>query len=56
MFSTCWGMELQISERARTSPSTPGSQLRTIPDCAHLAQEDATEEVLGHLIEFFSHS
>jgi pimeloyl-ACP methyl ester carboxylesterase len=54
-----WGEEdrwlpLEIGEKLHSS--IPGSQLRTIPECAHLAQEDATEEVLGHLIEFFSHS
>jgi pimeloyl-ACP methyl ester carboxylesterase len=54
-----WGEEdrwlpLEIGEKLHSS--IPGSQLRTIPKCAHLAQEDATEEVLGHLIEFFSRS
>jgi pimeloyl-ACP methyl ester carboxylesterase len=54
-----WGEEdrwlpLEIGEKLHSS--IPGSQFRTIPECAHLAQEDATEEVLGHLIEFFSHS
>jgi len=54
-----WGEEdrwlpLEIGEKLHSS--IPGSQLRTIPECAHLVQEDATEEVLGHLIEFFSHS
>jgi pimeloyl-ACP methyl ester carboxylesterase len=54
-----WGEEdrwlpLEIGEKLHSS--IPGSQLKTIPDCAHLAQEDATEEVLGHLIEFFSRS
>ena len=54
-----WGEEdrwlpLEIGEKLHSS--IPGSQLRTIPKCAHLAQEDATEEVLGYLIEFFSRS
>lgn len=31
----------------------PGSQLETLPECAHLAQEDATEAVLSHLTRFF---
>lgn len=52
-----WGEEdrwlpLEIGEKLHSL--IPGSQIKTIPDCAHLAQEDATEEVLRHLNEFFS--
>ncbi len=32
----------------------PGSELQTLPGCAHLAQEDAPEAVAAHLREFFS--
>src|SRR5215208_2503108 len=32
----------------------PGSQLRTIPRCAHLAQEDAPEAVAEFLTDFFA--
>jgi pimeloyl-ACP methyl ester carboxylesterase len=32
----------------------PGSQLRTIPCCFHLAQEDATATVVEHLADFFA--
>ncbi len=31
----------------------PGSQLETIPRCAHLAQEDAPDTVVGYLTDFF---
>jgi pimeloyl-ACP methyl ester carboxylesterase len=29
----------------------PGSQLKTIPRCAHLAQEDAPDAVVGYLTD-----
>lgn len=52
-----WGEEdswlpPEIGERLHSS--IPGSRLEKIPGCAHLAQEDATEAVLGHLDGFFS--
>lgn len=52
-----WGAEdrwlpLEIGEKLHAS--IPGSRMKTIPECAHLAQEDATEAVLGHLDEFLS--
>jgi pimeloyl-ACP methyl ester carboxylesterase len=52
-----WGEEdrwLPLERGEKLHSAIPGSRLRTIPDCAHLAQEDATEAVLGHLTEFFS--
>jgi len=52
-----WGEEdrwipLEVGEKLHSA--IPGSRLETIPDCAHLAQEDATEAVLGHLIAFLA--
>jgi pimeloyl-ACP methyl ester carboxylesterase len=52
-----WGAEdrwlpLEIGEKLHSA--IPGSRFTTIPHCAHLAQEDATEAVLGHLTEFLS--
>jgi len=52
-----WGEEdrwlpLEIAEKLHSS--IPGSQLKTIPECAHLAQEDEPEAVLGHLNEFLA--
>jgi len=52
-----WGEEdswlpPEVGERLHSS--IPGSRLEKIPGCAHLAQEDATEAVLGHLDGFFS--
>ncbi|MGB3635491.1 MAG: alpha/beta hydrolase [Rubrobacteraceae bacterium] len=52
-----WGEEdrwlsLEIGEKLHSS--IPGSQMKTIPECAHLAQEDAPEAVLEHLNAFFS--
>ena len=52
-----WGEEdrwLPLERGEKLHSAIPGSRLRTIPECAHLAQEDATEAVLGHLTEFFS--
>ena len=52
-----WGEEdrwLPLERGKKLHSAIPGSRLTTIPECAHLAQEDATEAVLGHLAEFFS--
>ena len=52
-----WGEEdrwLSLERGEKLHSAISGSRLETIPDCAHLAQEDATEAVLGHLTEFFS--
>lgn len=51
-----WGEEdrwlpLEIGEKLHSL--IPGSQMKTIPDCAHLAQEDAPEAILEHLDVFF---
>ena len=53
-----WGEEdrwIPLSEGERLHDVIPTSVLRTISRCAHLAQEDATEAVVGHLTEFFAH-
>lgn len=52
-----WGEEdlwlsLEIGEKLHSA--IPGSQMKTISECSHLAQEDATETVIRHLDEFFS--
>ncbi len=52
-----WGEEdrwipVEIGEKLHSA--IPGSRFETIPECAHLAQEDATESVLGHLTDFLS--
>ena len=52
-----WGEEdrwlpLEVGEKLHSL--IPGSRFETIPECAHLAQEDAPEAVLSHLTEFFS--
>lgn len=52
-----WGEEdrwipLELGEKLHSM--IPGSQFETIPECAHLAQEDATESVLEHLTKFLS--
>lgn len=52
-----WGEEdrwipVEIGEKRHSA--IPGSRFETIPECAHLAQEDATESVLGHLTDFLS--
>jgi pimeloyl-ACP methyl ester carboxylesterase len=52
-----WGEEdrwIPVESGEKLHAAIPGSQLETIPECAHLAQEDATETVLGHLTEFLS--
>lgn len=52
-----WGEEdrwlpLEVGEKLHSS--IPDAELKTIPECAHLVQEDATEALLGHLNQFFS--
>lgn len=52
-----WGeedrwMSVEVGEKLHAA--IPGSRFETIPECAHLAQEDATETVLSHIAEFFS--
>ena len=52
-----WGEEDQwvpLSKGEQLHEAIPTSELRTIPLCAHLAQEDATETVIDHLTRFFS--
>ena len=52
-----WGEEdrwLPLERGVKLHSAISGSRLETIPECAHLAQEDAPEAVLGHLSEFFS--
>ena len=52
-----WGEEdrwLPLERGEKLHSLIPGSRLETIPECAHLAQEDASEAVLDHLIRFFS--
>lgn len=52
-----WGEEdrwLSVEIGEKLHSSIPGSQMKTIPECAHLAQEDAMEAVLERLDEFFS--
>lgn len=52
-----WGEEdrwIPLSRAEELHKTIPGSELRTIPRCAHLAQEDAPETVIEHLARFFS--
>lgn len=52
-----WGEEdrwIPPSRGEQLHKAIPTSELRTIPRCAHLAQEDAPETVIGHLRDFFS--
>ena len=51
-----WGEEdrwIPLQRGQELREAIPGSQLRTIPRCAHLAQEDATATVIDHLGDFF---
>ena len=52
-----WGEEdrwIPLRKGEQLHKVIPGSQLRTIPRCAHLAQEDAPEAVAEFLTEFFA--
>jgi pimeloyl-ACP methyl ester carboxylesterase len=51
-----WGEEdrwIPLEKGQQLHEAIPGSQLRTIPRCAHLAQEDAPDAVAGLLTGFF---
>jgi pimeloyl-ACP methyl ester carboxylesterase len=51
-----WGEEdrwIPLQRGQELHEAIPGSQLRTIPRCAHLVQEDATATVVEHLGDFF---
>jgi pimeloyl-ACP methyl ester carboxylesterase len=51
-----WGEEdrwIPLQKGEQLHKAIPGSQLRTIPRCAHLAQEDAPEAVAAFLTDFF---
>src|SRR5918996_2069491 len=52
-----WGEEdrwIPLEKGQQLHEAIPGSQLRTIPRCAHLAQEDAPDTVVGYLTDFFA--
>ena len=52
-----WGEEdrwIPVEKGRKLHEAIPGSQLRTIPRCAHLAQEDATAAVVEHLAGFIA--
>lgn len=52
-----WGEEdrwIPLETGQKLHSTIPGSWFETIPECAHLAQEEATESVLCHLTDFFS--
>jgi pimeloyl-ACP methyl ester carboxylesterase len=52
-----WGEEdrwIPLEKGEQLHKAIPGSQLRTIPRCAHLAQEDAPEAVAAFLTDFFA--
>jgi pimeloyl-ACP methyl ester carboxylesterase len=51
-----WGEEdrwIPPSKGEQLHKAIPASELRRIPRCAHLAQEDAPETVIEHLKDFF---
>ena len=51
-----WGENdrwIPLEKGEQLHDAIPGSQLKTIPRCAHLAQEDAPDAVVGHLTGFF---
>ena len=50
-----WGEEdrwMSVEVGQKLHSAILGSRFETIPECAHLAQEDATHSVLRHLTEF----
>jgi pimeloyl-ACP methyl ester carboxylesterase len=52
-----WGEEdrwIPLEKGEQLHKAIPGSQLRTIPRCAHLAQEDAPDAVAAFLTDFFA--
>jgi pimeloyl-ACP methyl ester carboxylesterase len=52
-----WGEEdrwIPLQRGQELHEAIPGSQLRTIPRCAHLVQEDATATVVEHFGDFFA--
>ncbi len=52
-----WGEEdgwIPLPKGEQLHRSLPNSELKTIPGCAHLAQEDAPETVVSHLTDFFT--
>ncbi len=52
-----WGEEdrwIPLERGRRLHEAIPGSRLETIPRCAHLAQEDAPDTVVGYLTDFFA--
>ena len=52
-----WGEEdrwIPLEKGEQLHKAIPGSQLRTIPRCAHLAQEDAPEAVAAFLTDFLA--
>jgi pimeloyl-ACP methyl ester carboxylesterase len=51
-----WGEQdrwIPLKKGEELHKTIPGSQLKTIPRCAHLAQEDAPDAVVGYLTDFF---
>jgi pimeloyl-ACP methyl ester carboxylesterase len=52
-----WGEEdrwIPLEKGEQLHEAIPGSQLKTIPGCAHLAQEDAPDTLVGYLTDFFA--
>jgi len=52
-----WGEEdrwIPLEKGEQLHEAIPGSQLKTIPRCAHLAQEDVPDTVVGYLTDFFA--
>jgi pimeloyl-ACP methyl ester carboxylesterase len=52
-----WGEQdrwIPLEKGQRLHKAIPGSQLKTIPRCAHLAQEDAPDTVVEYLTDFFA--
>ena len=52
-----WGEQdrwIPLERGQQLHEAIPGSQLKTIPGCAHLAQEDAPDTVAEYLTDFFA--